>query len=79
MVFCPASNPVAFNNSTAWSSLIIYTKLRLIKIWYTLWKTKKASYLFQIRIDYEVRLQQGLQVQLCRLRELDQQKRRQLY
>ena len=67
MVFCPASNPIAFNDITVWwSSLIICTRLRLIKIWYTSWKTKKASYLFQIRIDYEVRLQQGLQVQLCR-------------
>ena len=66
MVFCAASNPIAFNDISVWSSLIICTNLRHIKIWYTSWKTKKASYLFQIRIDYEVRLQQGLQVQLCR-------------
>ena len=66
MIFCPAPNPIAFNDITVWSSLIICTRLKLIKIWYTSWKTKKPNYQFQIRIDYERRLQQGLQVQLCR-------------
>lgn len=48
MVFCATSNPVAFNDISVWSSLIICTKLRLIKIWYASWKTKKASYLLEL-------------------------------